>query len=440
MTSPSVRRVIFAVTLVLSIAGIQLAHALGKLPVFQERVLPAEPSVPGSYAGISVAITPAGKRAVVGVPAQGANHSLVLGSAVVYDSHGTADWTVTARLRNNDPNSQNQGQGVAMSADGNIICTSDFLADNSQGAVYVFHYSGGTWDSGVKLVSSHRLDSTYFGFGFAISLDGNTIGTVQADIGGGAFIFARTKTNSWQQQGPRIDLNLSSSGFQQQSVALSSNGNFLIIGAPYDLVSQGSISFFKRSPSKTWQQSGPKITVVGSNYLGYGLSLSADGSVLLASGYPGCSVFQIDTQAVTYNILQALAVPLSESDFGASVAMSTDAKRIIVGSARVSSNVSLMTATNETYTYFTGGAFIFDRSGDGLTPYEFVGSFSLPPQFYPNPESYYHQNSGFGYAVAVSDENHFVIGAYGSPAGLYTPENTEGIGMVPLCVKLAKDN
>ena len=76
-----------------------------------------------------------------------------------------------------------------------------------------------------------------------------------------------------------------------EAVALSADGNTVIVGGPYDQDNAGNESrtawVFTRSAG-VWTQQGAKI--VGTGYVGYplqgfGVSLSADGNTALVGGY-----------------------------------------------------------------------------------------------------------------------------------------------------------
>ena len=397
---------------------LQQALALGKLPVFQERVVPDDVH-PGTYSGCSVAITPSGTRSVIGLPSYQTNKTLSKGSTVVYDLVGSS-WTKTATLQNSNPDSVNQGGVVTVSQDGNTICSSDQWYNSYMGALFVFHFNGTAWDGGVEIISPNPVESSRFATGQAISLDGNTIVASQADYTVGAYVYVRSGVNSWEQQGSRLETNVSS-GFisSRTNVALSANGDLLVFGAMHDLSDQGSSFFFKRNSSKEWNQSGPKLTLSGTFWFGRAVALSADGAILLVTSYgTQAAVFQLDQQEETFDFVQTLTVTGKSNNFGLDGKISTDGTRVVIGDSKANS-VQLPQGNNR-YTYYTGGAFIFDRIGSGSTPYILIGSISLPSPFIPVLGSdFYQKNSGFGYAVAVSDEKQVFIGAYSSPAGFF---------------------
>ena len=129
-----------------------------------------------------------------------------------------------------------------------------------------------------------------FGQSVALSADGNTVlvGGPQ-DMGAGstpdlgaAWVFTRSgSTWSLQQRLLPNDPAPNSSDFGV-SVALSSNGNVALIGGDFDNMNQGAAWVFTRSGS-TWAQQGTKLTGAGGGF-GASVALSSDGTVGLDRG------------------------------------------------------------------------------------------------------------------------------------------------------------
>ena len=132
------------------------------------------------------------------------------------------------------------GASVALSADGGTAlagepgrrCTPDTIC----GAAYVFRRSGGNWASEATLLPIDLRPRDDFGASVALSADGNTalVGAPEHGSQGAAYVFRRSANNQW-----RFEAGLLATEFPSieprlfgASVALSTNGNLAIIGAP----------------------------------------------------------------------------------------------------------------------------------------------------------------------------------------------------------------
>jgi hypothetical protein len=187
------------------------------------------------------------------------------------------------------------GGSVALSADGNTALISASEDNKGVGAVWVFTRSGTTWtQQGGKLTGAGEIGEGHFGFGVALSSDGNT-----ALIGGGgdnkgvgaAWVFTRTEA-TWTQQGAKLTGGTEEKGAGHLGfrVALAADGNTALVGAPGDNFKVGAAWVFTRTEA-TWTQQGLKLTGAGEittsehpGEFGVGLALSADGNTALIGG------------------------------------------------------------------------------------------------------------------------------------------------------------
>jgi hypothetical protein len=182
------------------------------------------------------------------------------------------------------------GGSVALSADGNTALIGASEDNEGVGAAWVFTRSGTTWtQQGSKLTGGEELGKAHFGFGVALSADGNT-----ALVGGGgdntekgaAWVFTRSE-GTWTQQtkltGGVEEKGKGHLGFR---VALSADGNTALVGAPGDNFNAGAAWVFTRS-GLTWTQQS-KLTAgaeeIGKGEFGIGVALSADGNTALIGG------------------------------------------------------------------------------------------------------------------------------------------------------------
>jgi uncharacterized protein (TIGR03437 family) len=182
-----------------------------------------------------------------------------------------------------------QGRSVALSADGNTAIVGGPGDAAEVGAAWVYIRTDGIWAQQMKLTGSGLVGSSRLGWSVALSVDGNTalVGG-PADNGnvGAAFVFIRT-TGTWVQQGNKlIGTGATGAAGQGFSVALSSDGNTAIIGGNTDNANAGAAWVFTRS-NGVWTQQGGKLVgsgAAGAAAQGYSIALSGDGNTVLVGG------------------------------------------------------------------------------------------------------------------------------------------------------------
>jgi hypothetical protein len=250
-----------------------------------------------------------------------------------------------------------QGDSVALSADGNTALVGGPEDAGETGAVWAWIRTGGVWtQQGPKLVGSGGLGYQQ-GSAVALSADGNTalIGGVGDDFGvavGAAWVWTRTN-GVWTQQGPKlVGSGAVGASFQGYSVALSADGNTAIVGGPNDTPYgfdnacgcygvTGAAWVWTRT-NGVWTQQGPKLVgddSSASSTQGVSVALSADGNTALVGGFE-----QYDDGAVWVwtrtagiwtqqgpKLIASGAVGLSA--LGRSVALSADGNIALVGGA-----------------------------------------------------------------------------------------------------------
>jgi hypothetical protein len=166
------------------------------------------------------------------------------------------------------------------------------------GAAYVFALSSGAWSQQAYVKASNTAASDNFGNSVAVSGDGNTL-AVGAPFGasnnGAAYVFARSG-GAWSQQAL---VNASNPGASDQfggSVALSGDGNSLAVGAPFEdsgsigigsafdesAADAGAVYFYSRGAGAWSQQAYVKASNTrGNDQFGTSVALSDDGNALL---------------------------------------------------------------------------------------------------------------------------------------------------------------
>jgi hypothetical protein len=189
----------------------------------------------------------------------------------------------------------NQGRSVAISSDGNTAIVGGYEDNSLAGAVWAFTRSGGVWtQQGAKLVGTGAVGNAGQGWSIAISSDGNTVivgGHYDNGNAGAVWVFIRSG-GVWSQQGQKL---IGTGGIgaivnQGYSVAISSDGNTIIEGGESDNSLTGAAWVFTRTGS-VWTQQGQKLVgtgAVGSANQGYSVTISSDGNTAIVGG-PGDS-------------------------------------------------------------------------------------------------------------------------------------------------------
>jgi FG-GAP-like repeat len=243
-------------------------------------------AIGGSSQGVSVALSADGNTAIVG----GFEDNLGVGAAWVF-IRDSGVWVQEGPklLASDAVGSANLGYSVALSADGNTAIAGG-LEDNSQvGAAWVFTRVAGMWtQQGSKLVGAGSVGAAKQGSSVALSADGNTalIGAFGDNgFAGAAWVFTRSGS-TWTQQATKLfGTGATATAEQGYSVALSGDGNTAIVGGPFDSSNAGAMWVFTRN-SGVWPQQGPKLVGsgavgVGGSTQGYSVALSSDGNTLV---------------------------------------------------------------------------------------------------------------------------------------------------------------
>ena len=142
---------------------------------------------------------------------------------------------------------------------------------------------------GPKLVGAGSVFSSLQGNSVAISSDGNTmiVGGPSDNLGIGAvWIFTRS-SGVWTQQGPKlVGTGAIGKALQGSSVAISSDGNTAIVGGYQDNNNTGAVWVFTRSGG-VWTQQGNSL--VGTGAIGFAkqgrsVAISSDGNTAIVGG------------------------------------------------------------------------------------------------------------------------------------------------------------
>lgn len=158
-----------------------------------------------------------------------------------------------------------QGHAVALSADGNTAIVGGNTDDTYKGAAWIYVRTASGWaQQGDKLVSPNAIGNAQQGTSVAISADGNTVivGGAEDDNGrGSAWIYTRSGT-TWTEQTNLVGTGAIGNARQGSSVSLSADGNTALVGGSSDDAEMGAVWIFTRSGG-TWTQQS-KLVGTGS--------------------------------------------------------------------------------------------------------------------------------------------------------------------------------
>ncbi len=301
----------------------------------------------GDQFGSAIALSDDGNTLVVtataedsGTPSvnsnQDDNSKRSAGAAYVFERDGDA-WNQTAYIKPSNPEVDALfGYSAGLSADGRRMAIGGYDEDGSvastnefqdglvrgTGAVYVFDFDGDTWLQTGYLKASNAERGDSLGVAVVISDDGKTvIATAQDEDGlstgidnipgpdyqddirpttGAVYVFVE-QNGIWSQQAYIKASNTGSGDVFGSRLALSGDGNVLVVGAQLEdsgsqgingfqdddtALEAGAVYLFTRT-GETWAQ---EAYMKGSNTeifdeFGSSVSISADGSLLAVGAY-----------------------------------------------------------------------------------------------------------------------------------------------------------
>jgi hypothetical protein len=304
------------------------------------------------YFGRSVALSADGNTAIVGNPresragmpeGESATRVRNAGAAWLYTRSSEGKWTRTAKLTGGEEGGEGRfGKSVALSGDGQTALIGGSSDNGGHGSAWAFARSGEEWtQQGPKLTPAGEVGEGYFGVSVALSKDGSTAvigGSGDSAYTGAAWIFARSGT-TWSQQVKLTGAEEVGEGHFGYSVALSADGSTALVGARGDSGRMGAAWVFARS-GLSWLEQGSKLagSEAGDEF-GYSVALSGDGSIALVGGprhnlsHGAAWLYQRSGTSWSgpEEKLQAGVLEVGRAWFGASVALSSDARTALVG-------------------------------------------------------------------------------------------------------------
>jgi Divergent InlB B-repeat domain len=353
-----------------------------------------------SNLGSSVALSSDGATALVGAPSA---------ADVFVSGSGQGSWgsltapAATLTGPSGDP-SGGYGYSLALSSDGTTALV------GAKGAAYIFQTSS-SWAASSAVVATLVGASGSSAFAsVALSSDGTTalIGESDADGGAGAaYIFHASTEDSWASNpAPSATLtntpSTSTDGLGK-SVALASDGQLALVGAPGVNSGAGAVYVFYVSSVGLWTGSisNPTATLISSSpsasdQLGSAVALSSDGTTALTSapGKNAAYVFQATGENAWASAPTTPIATLTNgsSSLGSAIALSGDGKTALFGAS--SANFS------------AGAAYLYHVSSE-----QSWESSTAPTATLTKSSNFYDQ---LGSAVALSSDGTIaLIGADG---------------------------
>jgi hypothetical protein len=211
-----------------------------------------------------------------------------------YSTVSAGVWSQVGADIDGEAANDQSGESVALSSDGTRLAVGGWLNDGTggnAGHVRVFEESGGTWTQ-VGTDIDGEAAGDHFGWDVALSSNGTRLaaGGYLNDANGSNAGHVRVFEESggtWTQVGGDIDGETASDLFGI-SVALSSDGTRVAAGAAANDTTgtdAGHVRVFEESGG-TWTQVGANIDgEAASDYFGWSVALSSDGTRLAAGGY-----------------------------------------------------------------------------------------------------------------------------------------------------------
>jgi len=300
--------------------------------------------------------------------------------------------------------------------------------------------------------ASNTGSSDFFGYSVSLSADGtmlavganqenssttgiNSTSDEAANDAGAVYVYSRSG-NLWSHQAYIKASNTGASDFFGSSVSLSGDGTALAVGAYGEdsstaginstpdegAADAGAVYVYSRSGSSWSQQAYIKASNTGaSDFFGYSVSLSGDGTTLVAGAYQedSSSIGINSTPNESANNAGAVYIYTSNGStwsqqayikatnteavdlFGYSVSLATDGETLAVGAHGESSSTTGINSTPDNAAIAAGAVYIYSRSGITWSQQAYIKASNTDA------------DDRFGISVALSGEGaSLAVGAY----------------------------
>jgi hypothetical protein len=286
---------------------------------------------------VSIALSFDGNRVAIGDVLMG-NGS---GRVRVYDWAG-CHWV---QVGPDMVGSRRFGQGVALSSDGHRVAIGEPSSkENDYGHVRLYDWAGSQWSQvGCDLVGEVAGD--WFGSDIALSSDGSRV-ALAASFTNTGYRPSHVQIFDWVgRQWTQAGSNLYVEG-QATCITLSSDGNRVAIGSPYSMKtnptpSAGLVRIYDWKGNQ-WTQAGSSLVgQADGDWFGKSVALSSDGS-RIAVGAP-CNIdhaghvriYDWTTQNRWTQVGRDLVGRTTDQYFGWNIALSSDGNRVVIGAPKL---------------------------------------------------------------------------------------------------------
>lgn len=339
-------------------------------PWIQQAELTATNGATPDYFGQSIAVS--GNTVVVGAPQHTVGSNKIQGAAYVFVQSG-GTWTEQAELIASDGAPFDQF-GSSVAANGSTVVVGagwrTVGLNNSQGAVYVFVQSGGTWSQQAELTASDGGAYNYFGRSVALSGSTIVVGapgypTVGSNVAqGAAYVFTQSGTN-WSQQ---AKLTASDGvAYDEFGFSVAISGSTALLGAPCHPAlgpcGPGAAYVFTQSGT-SWSQQAELTASDGVPQDEFGWSVALDANTAVVGATLHTVGSNQNYQGAAYVFVQGGGTWSQQAELSASDGVSYD---VFGFSVAVNGSTALLGAychpAPSQGTCGPGAAYVFTQSG-----------------------------------------------------------------------------
>jgi len=257
---------------------------------WEQKGLGIDGEASGDNSGCSVSLSSDGNVIAIGAPW---NNDFYTGGHVrVYEWNGSK-WLQKGFDIDGEASGNNSGCSVSLSSDGNVVAIGAYLnsgncINSGHVRVYEWNVTSAFWEQkGFDIDGEAAGD--WSGFSVSLSSDANIVAIGAPWNKGNGFFAGHVRVYEWndtlafwEQRGDDIDSEAAYDEFGT-SVSLSSDGNVVAIGAPYNDcngTNSGHVRVYEWNGSD-WEQRGIDIDgEAAADASGRSVSLSSDGNVV----------------------------------------------------------------------------------------------------------------------------------------------------------------
>jgi LruC domain-containing protein len=240
----------------------------------------------GDYSGLSVSLSSDGQTVAIGAPGNDGNGN-GSGHVRIYSLNGSS-WTKLGQDIDGEAYGDDSGWSVSLSSDGQTVAIGAPYNGPYAGHVRVYSFNGSSWNQVGQDIDGEAVGD-FSGYSVSLSSDGSilAIGAYRNNGNGTRAGHVRIYSfngSSWSQLGQDID-GEAAGDYSGRSVSLSSDGQTVAIGAPYNGSNAGHVRVYSFNGS-SWNQLGQDIDgEAAGDDSGYSVSLSSDGQTVAIGAY-----------------------------------------------------------------------------------------------------------------------------------------------------------